>query len=196
MEIIIITGTPGCGKSSITKKISKHINSEFISINDVVRSKNFIEEYDEKRDTYVIDFGKLLPYLINLIKKAKQAKNKYLFIEGHFADIIPKRFIDLVIILRCHPDILKKRLEKRKYKYSKVRENLQAEILGNCANYILEKNLECPIFELDTSDKSIDECVNIIEKFLNTREVKNYQIGKIDWLCELSRKNRLEEFFE
>jgi len=196
MKLVIITGTPGCGKSTLTKKISERMDSIYISINKLVHSKRFIKDYDKKRDTYIADHDKLIPYLIDLIEKVKDSKDNYFFIEGHFADIIPNRFIDLVIILRCHPDILKRRLKKRNYKESKIRENIQAEILGNSTNYILEKNLDCPIYEIDTGAKTIKECQKIIEKIIKNREIKNYKVGKIDWLCELSKKNRLNEFFD
>jgi adenylate kinase len=196
MKTIIITGTPGCGKSTLTKKVSKILDSKFISINQLVHSEKFIEEYDEKRDTYIADFDKLIPYLIDAIEKAQNEQNDFFFIEGHFADIVPNKFIDIVIILRCHPDILKKRLEKRGYKESKVIENLQAEILGNSTNYILEKDLKCPIYEIDTSKKKIDEALEIIKKIIKNDKIKNYEIGKIDWLCNLSKNNRLNEFFD
>jgi adenylate kinase len=196
MKTIIITGTPGCGKSTLTKKISKIMDSEYISINQLVHSEEFIEEYDEKRNTYIADFDKLIPYLIDVIEKAQNENCDFFFIEGHFADIVPNKFIDIAIILRCHPDILKKRLEKRGYKESKVIENLQAEILGNSTNYILEKDLDCPVYEIDISEKSIDETLDIIENIIIKDEIKNCEIGKIDWLCNLSKNNRLNEFFD
>ncbi|MFO7795985.1 MAG: adenylate kinase family protein [Promethearchaeati archaeon] len=196
MEIIIITGTPGCGKTTISKEISQLEKSEYISLNELVVKKGFHEDYDKKRDTYIADFDKMIPYIIKIIEKAKEKKLKYFFIEGHFADIIPKKFIDLVIILRCHPDILRKRLEKRDYKESKIRENLQAEILGNSTNYILEKDLKCPIYEINTSNKSIDSIIKTITDIINNGEPNLNPVGKIDWLCELSKKNRLNEFFD
>ncbi|TFF86011.1 MAG: hypothetical protein EU518_00110 [Promethearchaeota archaeon] len=196
MEIIIITGTPGCGKTTITQEISQLEKSEYISLNELVVSKRFYEKYDKKRDTYIADFDKMIPYIIKVIEQAKKKKLKYFFIEGHFADIIPKKFIDLVIILRCHPDVLRKRLEKRDYKESKIRENLQAEILGNSTNYILEKDLKCPIYEINTSNKSIDLIIKIISDIINNEKPNLKSVGNIDWLCELSKKNRLNEFFD
>jgi len=196
MEIIIITGTPGCGKTTITQEISQLEKSEYISLNELIVSKRFYENYDKKRDTYIADFDKMIPYVIKVIEKAKEKKLKYFFIEGHFADIIPKKFIDLVIILRCHPDVLRKRLEKRDYKESKIRENLQAEILGNSTNYILEKDLRCPIYEINTSNKSIDSIIKIIKDIINNEEINLKSFCNIDWLCELSKKNRLNEFFD
>jgi len=196
MEIIIITGTPGCGKTTITQEISQLEKSEYISLNELIVSKRFYEKYDKKRDTYIADFDKMIPYIIKVIEQAKKKKLKYFFIEGHFADIIPKKFIDLVIILRCHPDVLRKRLEKRDYKESKIRENLQAEILGNSTNYILEKDLKCPIYEINTSNKSIDLIIKIISDIINNEEPNLKSIGNIDWLCELYKKNRLNEFFD
>jgi len=197
MRIIIITGTPGTGKTSISKLISKKLNAKFISLNKLIISKNFIEEYDEERQTYVADFIKLKKYLKKLIKDARQEDKKFCIIEGHFADIVPKKYIDLAIILRCHPDPLKQRLKNRNYNKKKINENIQAEILGTSTNYILQKNLKCPLYEIDTSNKTIKQISEtIIEIIQENGFIDKYKIGKIDWLGELSNQNRLNEFFD
>lgn len=196
MKVIVITGTPGCGKTTISKKLSKKINAKCISLNDLGSSEDFIEGYDEERDTYITNTEKLTTHLKELLNRAKKEETRELIIEGHFADIVPSEYIDIVIILRCHPDILKKRLEKREYKSKKIRENIQAEILGNAANYIFEKDLKCPIYELDTTNKTIDHTTTLIQKIIKDKEaVEKYKFGKIDWLQPLSEEDRLNEFF-
>ena len=197
MKIILISGTPGCGKTSVSKLISERIDCKTISLNELVISKKFTIDYDKTRETYVADFKKLLPYVKKLIKAYKKQDLKFLIIEGHFSDIIPKRYIDYVIILRCHPDKLRQRLKERGYKENKILENLQSEILGDSANYFMQKKIKLPIYEVDTSNLTIETTVEIIINLIFNRiDDNNYIIGKVDWLEELSENNRLSEFFD
>jgi len=197
MKIILISGTPGCGKTSVSKLISEKIDCTTISLNELVISKKFTIDYDKTRETYIADFKKLIPYVKKLIKSYKKQGLKYLIIEGHFSDIIPKKYIDYIIILRCHPDKLHQRLKERGYKESKILENLQSEILGDSANYFMQKKIKLPIYEVDTSNITIATTVEIIINLIFNRIAdNNYIIGKVDWLERLSENNRLSEFFD
>ncbi|TFG00490.1 MAG: AAA family ATPase [Promethearchaeota archaeon] len=197
MKIIIISGTPGCGKTSVSKKISEKIKAEIISLNELTVSENFTLKYDKKRETHVVDLSKLIPYVENLIELYNKGNTEFLIIEGHFSDAIPEKYIDYVIILRCNPDELYKRLEKRGYKIKKIRENIQAEILGNCTNFFIQKQIKSPMYEIDTSNLTIDSIVKIIiDLTVKTINVENFLPGKIDWLEILSQNDRINEFFD
>ncbi|TFF88102.1 MAG: hypothetical protein EU550_01950 [Promethearchaeota archaeon] len=78
-------------------------------------------------------------------------------------------------------------------------ENVQAEILGNSVNYVLEnfdKKNRKNILEIDTSNKSVKEVANLIKKLiLNEEDRNNYFIGKIDWLEELNKKDLIFDYF-
>jgi adenylate kinase len=101
-----------------------------------------------------------------------------------------------VIILRCHPDELYNRLKKRGYKKIKIMENIQSEILGNCVNYFIEKKLDLPLYEIDTTKSEIKEIVKVIIDIINDNlDMSIFRVGKIDWLENLSNTNRLDEFF-
>jgi len=196
MKNIIISGTPGCGKTSVAKEISNLIDAKIISLNKLAISDNFSFEYDKERKTYIVDFEIFLPYIINRIEEIEQESPPYLIIESHFSDIIPEKFIDYVFILRCDPDELFKRLKKRKYDIKKITENIQAEILGNCVNYFIQKQIKEPIFEIDTTNVNIETVAKIIlEIVVENRTGENFQIGKVDWLEKLFEEDRLKEFF-
>jgi len=197
MKIVVISGTPGTGKTTVSKRISEIINAEVISLNELAISKNFTLKYDKERETHIVDFERLSPYIIEQIDIFKKENVNVLLIEGHFSDIIPDNLIDFAIILRCNPDILYKRLLIRGYKHRKIIENIQAEILGNCANYMLQKKIKTPILEIDTSNLSIDNIAQIIIDLIsNGNRLENYILGKIDWLENLSQNNRLKEYFD
>jgi len=196
MKNIIISGTPGCGKTSVAKELSNLIDSKIISLNELAISDKFSFEYDQERKTYIVDFEVFLPYILKKIEEIKQDNPLFLIIESHFSDIIPEKFIDYVFILRCDPDELFKRLEKKKYDKNKITENTQAEILGNCVNYFIQKQIKAPIFEIDTTNINIETVAKIIiEIVVENRDGENYQIGKVDWLEKLFEEDRLKEFF-
>ena len=58
---------------------------------------------------------------------------------------------DLVIILRCRPDILKSRLVKRGYRGEKIQENVEAEALDVILVETLEIHPPGHILEIDTT---------------------------------------------
>ena len=197
MKIIIISGTPGCGKTSVSKKISEKINAKTISLNELTVSENLTLKYDKKRETHVVDFNKLIPHVEKLIELYNKENTEFLLIEGHFSDAIPEKYVDYVIILRCNPDELFKRLEKRGYSIQKIRENIQAEILGNCTNFFIQKQIKSPMYEIDTTNLTIDSIVKIIiDLTVKNINVEKYIPGKIDWLEILSQNDRIHEFFD
>ncbi|MFX1241692.1 MAG: adenylate kinase family protein [Promethearchaeota archaeon] len=197
MKNIIISGTPGCGKTSVAKEIINLLPAKMISLNDLAISDDFSFEYDEERKTYLVDFEVFLPYVLKKIDEIKYTKSKYLVIEGHFSDIIPDNFIDYAFILRCDPDVLYTRLEQKNYSQAKIIENIQAEILGNCVNYFIQKKAAFPLFEINTANLSINSIAMIIvDIILGNKDGTQYEIGKIDWLEKLFQENRLEEFFD
>ena len=119
--LIALTGTPGTGKTAISN-ILREKNFEVVDLNEITTNKNFLIGNDEKRDSRMIDVDSLNEY----IKKNYKGKD-IVFIEGHLSHLL--KSMDKVIVIRCHPDKLKKRLSKKGWKKEKIRENIEAEIL-------------------------------------------------------------------
>lgn len=130
MKAIIVTGTPGTGKTKIAKKIAKKENAVYLDVKKVIDKYKLKERYDRKRRTYAVNSDKLNKILIELIKKSK----KKLVIDSHLSHYLPKKYVSLCIVTKCDLKTLKKRLEKRKYIKSKIRENMDAEIFDVCLN--------------------------------------------------------------
>jgi len=197
MKILIVSGTPGTGKTTVSKNLLNYFKAKVISLNELAISEKLIINYDIERETSVINETKLVRYVIKLIERYNKLDLEFLIIESHFSDIVPRQFIDHVIILRCDPDELCIRLKERGYKKEKIRENVQSEILGTSANYFLNKKLNKPIMEIDTTNKSIDVITKIIIEILTGKsDVTEYIIGKIDWLEKISQEDRLQVFFD
>lgn len=122
---IIITGTPGCGKTSHSKQLQQELGSKYthICISDLAKDKKFVDSYDEKLDTSVVNEDKLLDHLEPILEKGG------IIIDWHVCDIFPERLIDLVVVLRTDNSVLFDRLTARGYKDNKIQENLDAEIM-------------------------------------------------------------------
>ncbi len=120
--IICISGTPGTGKTFIAKKLSKKLRCNVLEISKFVKS-NKIGRYNKRLRTIDVDINKLNKKIINIIKK-----NKNLIVDGHLSHYLPKKYVDLCIIVKCDLKILERRLEKRGYNKQKIKDNLEAEI--------------------------------------------------------------------
>lgn len=190
-KIIVISGTPGTGKTTVASILAKKIRGIHIDISEFVLKEKIYKEVDKKRETVIADLDKLLPKLREIIKST----NSPIIIEGHYAEIVPSKFVNAAIILRTHPKELEKRLKRKNFKESKIRENVQAEILGVCSYNAINAYEKEKIYEIDTTSKTPHETVNIILKILEGKG-ENYKIGKIDWLSVLEKEGTLSYFFE
>lgn len=130
MKAVVVTGSPGTGKTKIAKKIAKEKNAKYLDVNKIIKKYKLREEYDKKRKTWIVDVSKLNKVLIDLIKKSK----KKLVIDSHLSHYLPKEHVSLCVVCKCDLKILKKRLEKRGYSKAKIRENIDAEIFDVCLN--------------------------------------------------------------
>ena len=75
MKLVIISGTPGTGKTTVSNKISEMIDVNIITLNELAISEGLIHEFDKKRDTNVVDIDKLVSYVLNIIENFKKNSN-------------------------------------------------------------------------------------------------------------------------
>ncbi|MFB6088333.1 MAG: adenylate kinase family protein [Candidatus Aenigmatarchaeota archaeon] len=161
--LIAITGTPGTGKTTVSKKLSEYLSYEYVSVNDLARKKGYIIGKDEERDAEEVDIVKL--------RGLELVGDKVL--DGHLSHFIPS---DITIVLRCRPDVLKKRIQGKGWNDEKVQENLEAEILGIISSET--KSEQERVHEIDNTSKSPDETVEEIIDVVDGDE----SIETIDWL--------------
>jgi|TARA_B100001964_G_scaffold245727_1_gene335269 adenylate kinase len=166
--IIALTGTPGTGKTTISKTLSKKLNFKYISLTDII-TPEIIEYHDTVRKCNEIDIDKL-----RILVKEKLHDNT--IIEGHFSHLL--KLSNIIVILRTNPNILKKRLKKRGYDDDKIKENLEVEALDVCLIESLEYHSK--VYEIDTSIKSTNDVGRDIELILKGRG-EEFKPGKISW---------------
>ena len=162
-----LTGTPGTGKTSLKKHLSKKIIS--------------LSEYYEQASEGKTDNGE---WIVDIEKLDNILQDEDCnFFEGNFSHKLDK--IDKVIVLRCDPQILEKRLESRNYSKNKVRENLEAEAIGLIYSEAIEIRDRANVFQVDNSTRKPQETASIIEKYINDNikleEEIDYSEKILDW---------------
>ena len=177
--LIGLTGTPGTGKTSVSKFLESKRHWKVIHLNEMIKEEHLYTEIDEERDAVIADMELVRQRLKEMINGRE---NELIILESHLAHYIA----DIVIVLRLYPAELKLRLEERGYSEEKIRENIEAEAL----DVILVEAFEwCKnVFEINTTGKSIDETGQHIEKIVDhilsgsEEELLDYKPGSIDWI--------------
>lgn len=172
-KAIFITGTPCTGKTTVSEVVADRLNCRLIKINDLAIENDFVLGIDEDKGYKIIDIDALNDKVSEIISDCDELT----IFEGHLAHLCSGA--DKVIVLRVHPEILRVRLEKRDYSESKIRENLEAEALGVCTAEAFDE-YEDRISEIDASELSVDEIVNLIDDVIFDR--KEFPIGEVDFM--------------
>ena len=148
MKVIIVTGTPGTGKTALSKKLAKKLAFRYLDVGSIIKKYNFSEGYDEKRKTHIVDTKKLNRELVKEIMNCKKTE-KGVIIDSHLSHYLLKKYVDLCIVTKCNLRVLEKRLRKKKYFKAKIRENMDVEIFDICLNEAKENKHK--IFIVDTT---------------------------------------------
>ena len=58
MPVIIVTGTPGTGKTTVAKHVGKVLKLKYVDVNMLIKEKDLATGYDKKRNCAIIkDFS-------------------------------------------------------------------------------------------------------------------------------------------
>ena len=178
---IVITGNPGVGKHTITKKISEILNFPIIDINIVAKD---LELFEKNENTNDVDTQ-------NLAKILQERKLNKKIIVGHLAPyVLEKNQVKIIIILRRNPYDLESVYKERNYSEIKIKENTGSEILGIITHDTIEK-FEEKAFQIDVSKKNIQQVVERVLKIISKKEGNE----EVDWLNLVTKNNDLEKFF-
>lgn len=163
---ILVTGTPGCGKSTTCELLSRRLSGYvYYNISDFAKTHDCYDGYDESRKSHIVDEDKLLDELEPLLRKGGS------IIDWHVNDVFPERLIDLVVVLRCDNSILYDRLKTRGYHESKIDENMDAEIMGVVLQDALDSYAQEIVVELQSDsteqmDGNVDRIISWQENWL------------------------------
>ncbi len=167
--IVALTGTPGTGKSSVAKFLKKQ-GFDIWDLNKSIVNDRLFKGYDHKRKSYIADLNKVTKYYREHFRSAEN-----LVIDGHLAHMLNA---DIVIVLRCKPKQLEKRLEKKRWNSVKIKENVEAEMIS-IISYEARKRHE-KVFDVDTTNKTPKQVAGVVENILKGKG-SNFS-RQIEWL--------------
>ncbi|WP_297417989.1 adenylate kinase family protein [Thermococcus sp.] len=163
--IIAVTGTPGVGKTTVSKLLSRRLGYGYVGVKEFAVENGIGRPIGEELEIDVDE-------LAGKMEKAFSGKN--VVIDGHLSHFVPA---DLVIVLRAHPKLVADRLKKRGYSRKKLSENVEAEFIDVILVEALEENER--VIEVDATGKTPGEIVEEIIGLLARGTQK--RVGVVDW---------------
>ncbi len=170
--IVSITGTPGTGKSSAGGVLAAR-GHKVIELGDLIREHRLYDGLDEERGSLEVDPDLLAERLPALLPSGD------VILVGHLSHLVPA---DLIVVLRCRPSVLVKRLGSRGWPGPKVQENMEAEALDVILIESVESERET--VEIDTTAMTTAQVADAVEEIL-AGEREKYAVGNIDWSQEV-----------
>lgn len=128
---VLITGTPGVGKSKLLKYIEVKLGQKnlfdfkYVKLSKVITQKKLFKEWNEEYNVPEFDEDMVIDHLEPLM-----TDKGGIVLEFHSCSFFPERWFDLIVLLRTDNSELYERLAKRKYKEKKITENINCEIHG------------------------------------------------------------------
>jgi len=166
--IVAVTGTPGTGKTSVCKLLK---GVTVIDLRALAEEHSELFSRDKKRKSLDVD----VKVLKKLIPKSVGAT----VLDGHLSHHMKP---DFAIVLRCSPEVLAKRLAKRRWPKAKVRENLEAEAVDVI---LIEAMDSCnEVFEIDTTEMTPLQVSKAVAEIIRGESGK-YRPGNVDWSSEV-----------
>lgn len=147
-----VTGTPGTGKSTATALV----DSDFavIHLNELIRREELYTEVDEKRDSVVAD--------LEAVSTRLEGRDDVV-IDSHLAHHLD---VDAVVVLRCEPTELERRLTDRGAPAPKARENAESEALDVILAEAVQQHGESNVYEIETTDRTPEAVAREIERVI------------------------------
>ena len=186
---IIVSGTPGVGKHTISIELSRLLNRiAILDINKVILSENLLTPSSYGNE---VNIEKTYNSL-KLILSTKEYDDA--IIVGHLAPyVVDPLLVDFIIILRRSPYELKKIYEIRSYSKKKIYDNIVSEILGIVSYDFLKKFNKKDISEIEINENVLP-CVSA-QKIIDMYGNKNLrEFGIIDWLPLIQSDPQMVKF--
>ena len=176
--IVLITGTPGTGKSTVAEILKNKIGVPLVGVNELVEDKHIYTGIDEDRGYKIVDLDALCFELNKVVENSKNGD--VLIVEGHLSHYFEGG--DLVIVLRAKPNVLRERLKTKGWTNSKIHENIEAEAIDICTFESHEIHGD-KVNEINTTDLKPEEVADLIIEIITGK--KRFPVGNINFLEDL-----------
>jgi len=186
---ILVTGTPGTGKTTISHLLAKALQATYVNPTTLLTRKGIDYTYDKHERTRIVSPKRLQDAVAT---RARQA-GRGLVIDTHIVfRMASQPRLERVIVLRCSPTALEERLKRKHWSKQKIGQNLLAEILDICLYEAVQEYGWHKISEIDTTDRSPNRTAESAIRSLRKRETQTRP--KVDWLAILKREGTLARY--
>jgi adenylate kinase len=165
---VAVTGTPGTGKTRSTKELAASV--PVVEVSDIaLRLGAGRRQLSGSVEVDVEALGRIF--------RSYARTHPGGILVGHLAHLLPVAY---VVVLRCHPRELARRLKRQRSSAARRRENLLAEAL----DVVLVEALATgrPVSEVDTTDRSPAAVSRRISSLYQRRPPP--QFGRVNWLAD------------
>jgi len=164
-RIIVLTGTPGVGKTVLAKLMARRTGFRFLSLGDLVKREGLHKGFDRRARSYVINEPAVRKRLEDYFEDHRA---KGVVFETHSVDSFLHRTRGMVVVvLRLDPVALAKRLRARNWPRVKIWENVEAEMIDVSLYDSLKFLGKTRVFEIDTTGKRPELLVREILRALS-----------------------------
>ncbi|CAH9085200.1 unnamed protein product [Cuscuta epithymum] len=156
---ILITGTPGTGKTTTASALADAAQLRHINIGDLVKVKNLHDGWDDELDCFIINEDLVCDELEDMMEQGGN------IIDYHGCDFFPERWFDRVVVLQTENSFLFDRLKQRGYSDAKLSNNIECEIFQVLLEEAKESYREEIVFAL--TNNSIEDIARNVETLAN-----------------------------
>jgi adenylate kinase len=179
-KIIIVSGTPGVGKTTLGRLLSKRTGFTFLRLGDLVKKGRLHKGFDPRARSYLINEPAVRKRLGGYLEDSRA---KGVIFETHaLSRILPHKTRGMVaVVLRLDPLVLAKRLRGRKWPKRKIWENVEAEMIDVSLYDSLKTLGKTRVLEIDTTGKRPEVLVREILRTLSRNKRWSLK-SSADWL--------------
>lgn len=153
---VLVTGTPGCGKTTLAAALASATGLTHIDVGVAIKDEALHSGWDESFQCHTVDEDKVVDAL-----EARLSAGGCV-VDYHSCGFFPERWFQLVVVLRTNNTVLYDRLAARNYSQKKVTENIDCEIFGVVAEEAADSYAEGVVREL-VSETEEDKARNLAE---------------------------------
>ncbi|MEB3760372.1 MAG: AAA family ATPase [Desulfurococcales archaeon] len=183
--IIILTGTPGTGKTVLGNLLSKEIDCSLTSTSTLLKEHGLTRTDPTGRFTEIVD-DEISSAVETLVRESQE--DKCIVLETIYPSLwLSYKDLDyeipLIILLRAHPVELYNRLKTRNWPEQKIIENALSEAFNIIAEELLDVSHD--VLEIDTSRKTAIQSLELLYD-----KLEEWRTGiSIDWISDPDVQN-------
>jgi adenylate kinase len=168
--LVALTGTPGTGKTSVGRLLEAR-GYAVLDLDKIAKDEGLITGRDEARETDEVD--------VAAMQERIRIPAKVAFLRSHYSHLMS---VNVAIVLRCRPSVLRERLRARGWSEEKIRENVEAEAIDVITQ---EATQRIPfVYEVDTTDRPAAQTAEEVLAILQGK-AKGHEPGTVDWTSEV-----------